>query len=195
MASSARKKLASLNIPVHFERFQRMKEGETIESIAEADGVTEQVVRRSIATARLYRERNTADQANQAIVSVLLDEVTSLKRTLHDALNAEVVYEKGGKTVKEPDHSTRVNAGRLYKDLAQTVQPKSDNSTKIQVGVGINQGRVATGAYVGMEDRLREIRQKRTQNVLPEAKTVRTMELDGATGEFATPADDGEDDE
>jgi hypothetical protein len=50
----------------------------------------------------------------------------------------------------------------------------------VNVGVGIAGGRIATASYVGMEDRLREIRKSRTEQPLLEENTVTATIIEGA---------------
>lgn len=182
-----------LNSNLHTERFLRSTSGETIADIAKDQGVTEKAILRSIADVKLYRSRNTHENVNQAISAVILSVAKELQNAVSQALKATFDVKDGDKTVKEADHSTRLRAAAEIRQLAQVVQPKSSPSTNVSVGVGVTQQtRVASGGYVGMEDRLRQIRQQRSEQTVLEGSTVAVAELEQPGGEFAV-GDDQDD--
>src|SRR5258708_1924420 len=155
---------AVLSSPLHFRRFDLNKSGKSIEEIAESEGVSPKSIRKSIESVTLYRTRNTHENMNQVLTSVVMRLGEKTEDALAQALASKIDIQIGNKTVKEPDHSTRLKAVSEIRQIAQVVQPKVGPSTSVSVGVGVTQQtRVASGGYIGMEDRLSQIRLQRKQ--------------------------------
>lgn len=184
----------ALNSPVHFRRYDLLKSGKDIKEIAELERVGEGAIRRSIEAVKLYTTRNTHDNMNQGLISVIMELKNDIRDALREALGATIEIKDGDKTVHEPDHNTQLKAVAEVRQIAQVVQPRTGPTTNIGIGINNQPTRVASGGYVGMEDRLREIRQQRQQQPLLEAKTVAVAELEQPGGEFAT-EDEGDEDE
>lgn len=187
---------SALSSAIHSGRFFRNKHGESIEEIAAAEGVSVKAVKRSIESVNLYRSRNTHEQVNTILSHVVLEVGNQVRQALNEALGATFVVKDGDKTVHEPDHNTRMKAVGEVRQIAQVVQPKSGPSTNVTVGVGVTQQtRVASGGYIGMEDRLRQIRQDRLNKPEIEGKTVAVAELEQPGGDFSLGAGDEDDGE
>lgn len=165
MASNPRSGPAS---QTSLDRYARNKAGESIEEIARKDRVSENAIKNSIRSIQLYRELHSTDFTNEGVNAVLQGRVRDLDKALERGLNASDTVEENGKKKKVPDVPLQLRAVGEYRALLTTVQPKVAPSVNVGVGVGVNQTtRVASGTYVGMEDRLRKI----------------TMELEGSVVE------------
>jgi hypothetical protein len=172
---------------IHFDRHALNKSGKSIEEIAVMEGVKPEAIRRSIETVEMYRHRNTADTMNQSLISVVQRLETKILGALERGLNAVTDVHSNGKVEKQPDHAIQIKAVAEVRQLAQVVQPKASPQVNVGVGVGINSQptRVATGSYVGMEDRLREIRKLRENQKTIEGRTdIVTKTLETADGDF-----------
>lgn len=149
---------------VHLKRYYRNKNGESISDIAATEKVEEQTVKNSIRAVELYRARHNVEVLNEAIVGAVLTVVPEVQKSIKRQLSATtIVDDGGGKKRKEPDYLTQRAAVAEVRGLIQTVQPKAPTVHSTQVAVGVNQGqapRLATGSYVGMEDRLKTITQE-----------------------------------
>ena len=147
----------------HLKRYYRSKQGESVTEIAQKDGVSEQAVKESIRSIELYRARHDVQVLNEAVVGAVLTVVPEVQKSIKRQLNATTVVEAGGKKRREPDWQVQRAAVAEVRGLIQTVQPKAPNVHSTQVAVGVGQGqvpRLATGSYVGMEDRLKTITQE-----------------------------------
>ena len=146
---------------VHLKRYYRNKSGESISEIAARDKVDEATVKNSIHSIELYRQRHNVEVLNEAIVGVVLDVVPRMKKSLARQLEAKTVVDDGnGKKRKEDDFQTQRSAVAEVRGLIQTVQPKAPTVHATQVNANIGAGntpRLASGSYVGMEDRLKRI--------------------------------------
>lgn len=140
------------------DRYARNKAGESIEEIARKDGVSEKAVKNSIRSIQLYRELHSTEFTNEGVNAVLQNRVRDLDKALENGLTASTEVEENGKKKNVPDVPLQLRAVGEFRSLLGTVQPKVAPTTSVQVGVGVSQTtRVATGTYVGMEDRLRRI--------------------------------------
>lgn len=145
---------------VHLKRYFRNKNGETIADIAATDKVDEQAVKNSIRAVELYRARRNVEALNEAVVGTVLDVIPEMKKSIRRQLAATAVVDlPNGKKRKEPDFPTQRGAIAEVRGLIQTVQPKVSpvHATQVNVGTQGNSPRVATGSYIGMEDRLKAI--------------------------------------
>ena len=152
----------------HLKRYYRSKQGESVTEIAQKDGVSEQAVKDSIRSIELYRARHDVQVLNEAVVGAVLTVVPEVQKSIKRQLNATTVVEAGGKKRREPDWQVQRAAVAEVRGLIQTVQPKAPNVHATQVNVG-QQGqaqRLATGSYVGMEDRLKLITQELDSQVV-----------------------------
>lgn len=143
----------------HLRRYFRNKAGETLQEIAQSDGVEEITVKDSIRAVEVHRNRHNAETLNESVVATVLDIMPAVKKSLHSQLTATVVVEDDkGKKKREPDYQTQKNAVAEVRGLIQTVQPKTPTVHATQVNVGQpGAPRLASGTYVGMEDRLKAI--------------------------------------
>jgi hypothetical protein len=187
----------SLGSPKHLSRFIRQKSGKTIEEIAAEDGVSIEVVKTSIRNVEFKQGYHTNEYLQQNLIGVVLKLAPAAQSALLEALasgtNREATNAEGEKiTIFEPDHDTRLKAVAEVRQIAAVASPRAGHQTNVKVGVGVGLvgGGQASGSYVGMEERMREIRQARRDHpALPEA-TVKTVDIiDG------DPGDDDEDEE
>lgn len=167
---------------VHLRRYYRNKNGETIQEIAKKDGVQEQTIKDSIRAVELYRIRRSVETMNENVVDVVLETLPNYKKAINDGLKAVSVVEEGNNKRKEPDHNVRMKAASELRSLIQVVQPRTPHVHATQVNVGGGQGqqpRVATGSYLGMEDRLRVINEEleKTKNAVPSRPLLQGAEL------------------
>jgi hypothetical protein len=186
----------------HLERALRVKSGETIPEIAKADGVSEKAVQKSLRIVNVNRARHSDEFLKEELIRIAMKLGPGTMTAVAGALEAtyDVTKNDNGKevTVQEPDHSTRLKAVEQFVEIAKAAQPKTGGN--INVGMGVNVGGTratptATGSYVGMEDRLRAIRQEIAQRPQLEERTVTTATLEQPGGDILDGDDDEDDDE
>jgi len=138
----------------------------------------------------------------ESLIGIVMSLDAETRTAVAGALRAtyEVTKTEDGKevTVKEPDHTTRMNAVSKVVDLAKAALPKGGPSIQVGMGVNVGAGRAtpaATGSYVGMEDRLRAIRQEIAGRPQLEERTVTTAVLEAPGGDIIDGDDDEDDDE
>lgn len=145
---------------VHLRRYYRNKHGESVPDIATKDGVDEQTVKNSIRAVELYRARHNVETLNEAIATAVLTVVPDVQRSIKRQLGATTTVDgKNGKQRKQPDFITQRAAVAEVRGLIQTVQPKIApvHATQVNVDTKGNSPRLASGSYIGMEDRLKAI--------------------------------------
>jgi hypothetical protein len=164
----------SLGSPKHISRFIRSKAGKTYDEIAAEDNISVEQVKKSIRTVEFKQGFHTNEYLNAELIGMILKASPPALSALIEALkagkNREATNEQGEKfTVFEPDHDTRLKALSEFQKIAVAAQPKAGHQTNVKVGVGVGVGVTqASGSYVGMEDRMRELRQRmKDQPVLP----------------------------
>lgn len=166
MSKASTPTVRDLTRTIHYSRFHRNRSGQSIADIAQTDRVSEKTITESIRQIEVYNHMTAAEQINHGLGSLLLTSLPLASAALNDALVAtdfvEVGKDKQGKprTVEVPDRSTRLRAIENLTEIAKVIQPKAPPaSTHVQVGVGINSGIKATGTFVSMEARMRQIRE------------------------------------
>jgi hypothetical protein len=180
----------------HLERALRVKSGETIAEIAQRDGVTEKAVQKSLRIVNVNRARHSDEFLKESLIGIVMSLGPETRSAVAGALGAtyDVTKQENGKDVivQEPDHSTRLKAVEQFVEIAKAAQPKGGPSINVGMGVQVGQGRgvAASGAYIGMEDRLKAIRQEIAQRPQLEERTVTTAVLEAPGGII-----DGDDDE
>lgn len=164
----------SLGTPKDLSRFIRSKNGKTAEEIAAEDGVTLEVVKKSVLDVEVKQGLHTTEFVQQFLNGLVIKLAPRVQVALLEALESENIREAKndrGETlvIKEPNHDTRLRAVSEYQKIAAVAQPKPGHQTNVKVGVGVGVGvNQASGSFVGMEDRMREIRQRmKDQPVLP----------------------------
>jgi hypothetical protein len=173
----------SLGSPKHLSRFIRQKAGKTIEEIAAEDGVTPEVVKVSIRNVEFKQGYHTNEYLQQNLIGVVLKLAPATQGALLEALTAGTnrtsTNDRGEEiTIFEPDHDTRLKAVAEVRQIAGVASPRAANQTNVKVGVGVGLGvNQASGSYVGMEDRMRELRQRmKDQPLLPDV-VIQTASL------------------
>jgi hypothetical protein len=174
---------SSLGSPKHLSRFIRQKSGKTIEEIAAEDGVTIEQVKVSIRAVEFKQGYHTNEYLQQNLIGVVLKLAPATQSALLDALTAgttrESTNDRGEKIeIFEPDHDTRLKAVSEVRQIAAVASPKAGNQTNVKVGVGLALGAgQASGSYIGMEERMREIRQKMKDQPVLTASTVQSVNI------------------
>ena len=173
----------SLGNPKHLSRFIRNRAGKTVEEIATEDGITVDRVKDSIRAVEFKQGYHTNEFLTQTLIGLILKASPDAQASLLDALTAtksrKAKNERGEDIViSEPDQETRKWALSEYRQLAAVAQPKPGHQTNVKVGVGVGVGvNQASGSYVGMEDRMRELRQRmKDQPLLPDV-VIQTASL------------------
>lgn len=167
----------SLTDPRHLMRFLKAQAqgGTTAEAaavIAKSEGVSISTVKHSINQVDCYRKQNSGIEMELAIRNVVISTAPKLTETLHGLLDAtelvEIPNPNNGKKkiVSRPDKTTRLEAGRLVKDLMIGLQPKGP-----MIEQTINQtNQVATlsSGVETTEERFKRLRQQAAEhNLLP----------------------------
>lgn len=170
---------------IHHLRYVRNKVlGMSIEKIAEEDGVDEKYIKKSISQVEAYHAMNTMDDLKTSQVEVVLFNAEMEKLAIHNALQAEdKVYSPEGELLdRRPNHEIQLAAVKVVKDIAESLL---GSSAKVPLLPSTNttQVNIMTGGSTGIgiatfEDRLREVKRKRTeQNILPASSSEETEEV------------------
>lgn len=181
---------SSLSSGVHFDRWIRVnRTGESIGDVARKDKVSVDAVKRSIASVELFKGRNTVEAVNQELIDVVRKCSPAMQGAIIEALGATIEYKQGETITTEPDNSMRMLAVERLTELAKVVQPKG-GGTSVNVGVGVvANANASAGPYVGMEERLSEIRKQIATAPVLEGSTVQAAAL---TSEYADDEEDSE---
>ena len=188
----------SLADPRHLMRFLRSQTpGTTLEEIAKSEGVSVATVRDSINQIDAYNKVNSSGQVELAIRSMMIPITQQARETIIGLLTAtehvEMPDPRTGKKkiVKQEDKTTRLEAGRLVKDLIVGMQPKGP-AVELNVNQTNQTANISTAETV--EERMRRLRkQAQEHNLLaPEVAGVPQYIDEGMD---APEEDDGEDDE
>lgn len=159
---------------IHLDRYYRNKNGESIQDIATKDDVDEATVKNSIRAIEIQRQRHDVQVLNESIVATVLDVVPEMRKSLSRQLRA--------KSGKKQDYVVQRGAVSEIRGLLQTVQPKAPSVHATQVNVGnaeAGSARIATGTYIGMEDRLKTITQQlETQDTTVDRKQLTQAKLE-----------------
>lgn len=189
---------SSLGNPKHLSRFIRNRAGKTVEEIAEEDGITVDRVKDSIRTVEFKQGYHTNEYLNQNLIGIILKASPAAQDALLKLLTAtksrDVKNERGEvMTVVEPDTDAIAKGLAEYRQIAAVAQPKAGHQTNVKVGVGVGVGIAqASGSYVGMEDRMRELRQKmKDQPLLPDV-VIQTASLKTIDAEVEEVEDGGD---
>lgn len=194
----------SLGSPKHLSRFIRSRAGKTIEEIAAEDRVSIESVKNSIQSVEFKQGYHTNEYLQTSLIGVILKLAPAAQSALLEAMTATVnrdsKNELGEKMViKEPDHEIRLKAISEFQKIAVAAQPRAGHQTNVKVGVGIGLagGAQASGSFVGMEERMRDIRQVRKAQPELAASTVQAVDLKTIEGGVVTSAadDDGDGDD
>jgi hypothetical protein len=170
------KRQVSLEDPRHLMRYLKAQaQGGTTQeaalAIAKSEGVSVDAVRRSIVSVESYRNMNSSLQMELAVRSIVIQNTPKLTATISSLLDAtelvSVPNPNNGKQkiVLRADKTTRLEAGRLMKDLIIGLQPKG-----APVEVNVNQtNQVANlSSAETTEERFARLRkQAEAHNLLP----------------------------
>lgn len=169
-----------------------------MEEIAEEDGITVDRVKDSIRTVEFKQGYHTNEYLNQNLIGIILKASPAAQDALLKLLTAtksrDVKNERGEvMTVVEPDTDAIAKGLAEYRQIAAVAQPKAGHQTNVKVGVGVGVGIAqASGSYVGMEDRMRELRQKmKDQPLLPDV-VIQTASLKTIDAEVEEVEDGGD---
>lgn len=184
--------------------------GASDEAIAKSEGVSVEVVKKSIRRAEIYRESNSLDAVNLAVGHTVMELSVDVKQALRRGLVAKkavkrYVRRKGKlheRMISVPDHDTQLQAADTYKGLVEALQPKGS-----KINVNANASATASAAAFseanyqpGVEEMIDKIRSKvETQNTLPrELGTIKDDEADiieGDPDDVSADPEDGASDE
>lgn len=154
-----------------------------MEEIAEEDGITVDRVKDSIRTVEFKQGYHTNEYLNQNLIGIILKASPAAQDALLKLLTAtksrDVKNERGEvMTVVEPDTDAIAKGLAEYRQIAAVAQPKAGHQTNVKVGVGLNVAAgQASGSYVGLEDRMREIRQRRIEQPVLESSNVQAATI------------------
>lgn len=159
--------IRDLTRTIHYARYLKNRSGQSFAEIAESEKVSEKTVKESVKNFEVYQMMTAVEHVNHGLGSVVVEAIPLMRVAMNEALQAtdeiEVKDKDGNKTTKIiPDHSTRNRAMETINEIAKTIQPKAPGpSTHVQVGVGVNGngGIKASGSFVNMEARMRELRE------------------------------------
>ena len=182
----------SLADPRHLMRYLKAQTNMDPAAIAKSEGVSVQVVKRSISEVDRYYKMNATPQVDVAVRSLIRSASVLAEGSLGGLLLAEELVEmkdpRTGKTkvVKRIDKTTRLEANRIVKDLIVAIQPKGP-----AVELNVNQtNQVANlSSAETTEERFKRLREKAQQfNQLP-------PETAGVPEHIDRDEDDGDEDE
>ena len=171
MPAPAKKLLPSPNsLGRHMTRWLAHKTGVSLAKIAEQEGVDEKTVMKSLQTVERSRFLHTIDFANEAVIEAVVDNKHELKQAVREGLTAttEVIDNETNERKRVPDIDRQLKAVGEVRQMVTGLQKKESKPISItqQMGVAVRAGGTGVG-YVGVEDRIRKIREGMKQ--LPEA--------------------------
>lgn len=182
----------------HLMRYLKVKANVSIEAIAKEERVSLETVRQSVRQIEMYETMNGDGQLKLAVNDLVMSVIPEAKVTINGLLNATTVMSlKNKKTglmedVLVEDKTTRLEAGRLVKDLVAVMQPRGP-----VVAIQNNQNMpIATmSATESNEERMRRLRrQAQDFNLLPAevAAVPAYLDVKGAEDDGDEDGDDGD---
>ena len=207
MASKANTALvpSSSAIGPHIRRLIQKTLGATDEAISKAEGVSVEVVKRSIRVAEIYREEHSLDAVNlvvgQTVTGLSVDVQKALRNSLQAKKGVKRYVRRKGKVhermVQVADHETQLKAVGEYRGLVLAIQPKGG-------GVNVTNNATATANAAafseanyqpGVEEMIDKIRSKvEQQNTVPrELGTIKDDDADIIEGDPSDVSADSED--
>jgi hypothetical protein len=200
MASKSQTGLVPYNGSIsseHIVRYIQKTLGATDEAIAKAEGVSVEVVKRSIRKTEIYRETNSLDAVNLAIGHQIMDLTVDAKTAIRSGMKAHkyvkrYVRRKGKlqeRFIRTPDHEIQLAAVGEFRGLVEAIQPKG---TKINNNVNASASATAAASSFseasyqpGVEEMIDKIRSKvDEQNRVPrELGTIKDDDADIIEGD------------
>jgi len=154
----------------HMARWLAHKTGVSLAVIAKKEGVDETTIHKSIQAIDRSRYLHTVDFANEAVIEAVVDNKIQLKQSVRAGLTAttEVIDNETHERRSVPDIDRQLKAVAEVRQMVAAVQKKESKGINInqQVGLAVRAGSATVG-YMGVEDRIRKIREAMKQ--LPEA--------------------------
>ena len=171
---------------------------EAIAAIAAEEGISLRTVKESYAEFEQYEQTNSEGQMSLAIRHLVIALVPQAAESIGGLLNATTITSvKNHKTgmmenVLVEDKTTRLEAGRLVKDLVIGMQPKTP-----MVAIQNNQtNQVATmSATESNEERLARLRKKAQEHNLLPPEVAAVPDYIDAGGDAEDDEDDGDEEE
>jgi hypothetical protein len=171
---------------------------EAIAAIAAEEGISLRTVKESYAEFEQYEQTNSEGQMSLAIRHLVIALVPQAAESIGGLLNATTITSvKNHKTgmmenVLVEDKTTRLEAGRLVKDLVIGMQPKTP-----MVAIQNNQtNQVATmSATESNEERLARLRKKAQEHTLRPPEVAAVPSYIDAGGDAEDDEDDGDEEE
>jgi hypothetical protein len=155
----------------HLMRYLRFKASGDMAAIAKSERVSVETVRQSVAQIERLEAMNQDDQVKLSVNGLIRNLVPQAEVTINGLLNATTIMSlKNKKTgmmedVLVEDKTTRLEAGRLVKDLIVAVQPKAP---PVSVSVSQTNQVAQIGSSETTEERFARLRQKAAEhNLLP----------------------------
>jgi hypothetical protein len=163
---------------VHLRRYVLHKLGKTPEEIAQMEGVKRAAVEKSIVSVDAFREANTVDVMNGAMVDTVIGRKRQMDKALDEALEAKIVGKEGEMV---PDHKTRLSAITEVRELVRSIQPKAQGNKTVIAPVMNQQTAVQTPTSetkaLDFESRIRIAREKiEAHNRLPPPPSIAAPE-------------------
>jgi len=186
----------------HMMRFLRSERGEKPEDIARQEGVSVQIVEKSIRRVQIQKAMLSSDNTLEALRGIIVRNTNHASKAIANGLTAKkyVARDKRGKDGKVkttyvaiPDIEAQTEAFKAFRGLAEAIQPKGGG---ISVNVKQNNQTAAMVTNVrgnGFEERLEMLRKRQEEfNQLPAEVAVSPAEDDDI---IDAEEDDGDDEE
>jgi hypothetical protein len=184
----------------HLMRYLKAKAGLDPKEIAHSEHVSIATVKDSIQRIEAYENQNSEGQLQLAVRDLVISVVPQAKDTIQGLLTAtELVEAKNLKTglqehIRVEDKVTRLEAGRLVKDLIIGLQPKGPG-VAVQVNNN-NQPSVNIGSAETTEERMKRLRaQAQAHNLLAPVVTAVPDHIDQGEDSPDDEHDNEDDDE
>lgn len=183
----------------HLMRYLKAKAGVGLEVLAKEEHVSVETVRQSVRQIEMYETMNGDGQLKLAVNDLVMSIIPNAKNTINGLLNATTIATvKNSKTgqmedVLIEDKTTRLEAGRLVKDLVAVMQPKTP-----MVAIQNNQNNqvAAIGSAETYEERLARLRKKAAEhNLLPPEVVAVPEAMDRGDIDDGPDADEGDEDD
>ena len=174
---------------LHLSRWKRIKEGSSIEKVAEEDGVSKTAVRNSFLNIETYKNIYSMQQLETAQIEMIMDLQEGEKLSLTEAFKAKIRTFVGNSMVETPDHDTALSASHVITERISALRPNKGGLTiNASASAGASSSSSSSGGSVSFEDRLRKILQKREQEKSSEA--IEVPALTGGTSDDSNVTDE-----
>ncbi len=166
----------------HYMRYLRRNEGESLDEIARAEGVSVKAIEKSIKQVELHRSLNNQGNLNANVVAMLMGNLSRVDKGFKKLFNAKSYVERrladgSSELVPIDDTETQLETIKVFGKFIESMQPKGGG-----LAVNVNQtnqtASVTNIRHGGFVERMTEIRKRVQEHNLLPSVTVDAREAD-----------------